>query len=506
MHKLAGYNGNLHSYSQSILDASNQYKNVKFKISFKKTFSLSEIIFFYQQKEDSYFFFMPFFNKQKNKIINDISLVYYRPDYIPLELPLYECKSINKNILESIPKNAYVFLATMNNYLNPMIPLMEALIKKGEKIIIVINLEAKKWDNFKKFQKNFNIVYIENFFNKEIKDRFQKNIDSIKTKWENSRNFFKRNVKWKNVYFFDIFERNYREIYYNYIPHVISYIDMAENLVNKIKPKALFVARLRRSVENSFNEVFRKYKLPTYMLLHGHISNEDNRYFSDGYFDRVEKIFVWDKLQKDILLSKKYEKVKNKQIIISGNPAWDHIAKLRKTKKFLKKLTIKKELKIKTSEYIVLVTQEFPLAGYLKAIKVIEKYKKYTLIIKVHPSEDKNRYNEIKSDRVIVVKTLKNIDLHSLLYNSILVLTHSSTVNLEAILCGRIVGTLLFPEFSHLPLLYDLNYYKMPIFKNEYELENYIKKGIKEMKNTSRIEFTGNAINKILNEILKGRL
>lgn len=500
LHKLAGYNGRLHTWVKFVHRAKNLLAKADIFNDFKsllKICDLADILYLINRKNSNAILPSLFFAiiKIKIKCFEFILEKNYKdPAYVPLEVPLIPSCISKEDPYKNINKEPYIFLATMNNYLNPMIPMINEFIKEKENTVVILPKNSAQWNNFNKIDQNAQILFIEDLLTQGIYNDFQSKIKTIKDEWLCSQNSFYKNVKWQDVKFFELFKRCYEEVYINYIPHTTAYIDIAREIRKKLKPKGLFVARLRRSVENSFNEVFSKYDIPKYMLIHGHISDEDSRYFTDGYFSRVDKIFVWGEWQKQTLLNKNFEKPDKNKIIASGNPSWDSLIDRYKTDNFIDKEEIKNKLNIK-KDYILIAAQSIcSTTGYKKAVEAILTDGRYDCIIKVHPEEDISRYKDKIFSKVTIVKNLEDeTDLHSLIRGSKLVLTHSSTAGTEALYCGTHCVILDFNEFRDCPLLIknDDNYNYV---KDARELQELLKK---ENFALQKIDLSQKSIDKI---------
>lgn len=488
LHKLAGYNGQLHNYAQSIIEADNMLRFSGFKkdlsVLKSKNHSLADALYLLNRKNS---LINILFKHRSINIINQIksqlAARFTDPEYISI-VPDFRKINSSNDIWAEIPENAFIFLATMNNYLNPMIPVMDELIVQGKPVVLLTVARLSEYPNFCKINTKVKIVFLEDLVDAQLENRFDSYLKSADAEWENAKKKHKENVKHASINFFELIERSYMEMYLTYIPHIKLFIDIAYKISEK-KPKCLIIARLRRETEISFNEVFRKLKIPTYMLIHGHISDEDSRYFADGYFDRVDKIFVWYEWQKYLLLNKNYEHVVENKIVITGNPAWEQLRKRVNNDDFISLNEIKKILKIQR-DYILLITQNgLPVSGYIKAVDAIVNHGKFDVVIKIHPEEKKNRYTFTDQKNIHIIDNGVEVDLHSLIKRAVFTLVHSSTVNLEIIEVGKKPVILDFLDFRDFPLLLNFDRNNVLWARDEKELIDIFNSEVPDIEVTS---------------------
>lgn len=203
------------------------------------------------------------------------------------------------------------------------------------------------------------------------------------------------------------------------------------------------------------------------------------------------KIAVFGKSTKDFLVSLGTDPNK---IVITGNPKFDAISKLNENK-------FSQSQKNKS---VILLTQPFVEIGFWKKeqrkkfintiIHSLHDLNDVNLIIKLHPFENKEDYEEIFEEIPKNIKIFKNSSVHDLINKSDLAITVSSTTGLESIsLCKPLIIINLFQN-EMFPLYEDMDIINiskeekiLPTIKsllfNEKRRNEEIKKNKKAMQN-----------------------
>ena len=341
---------------------------------------------------------------------------------------------IEKEEPKQIDKVSNVYFATMNNYLNSLIP----SILDNESSLLILPYEAKSWINYKEVL-NKKIPHI---FLEDILTINKKNIDKLKTKIINIYESNKDEILLYNGVDLSPVEKLLRKFLFNFMPLHIYLVRELEKFLRKIASgdTHFYVARDRRALENAFIQIGNNISGKTHMLIHGMISKNTCYYlWSVGRFEHVKYVHVWGKHDKDAITQR--QKFLNEQC---PNILVD------KTTIPFRKVNLADDRK-----YVLFAAQPFTNA-YIKYFS--EEYPRlrvdYPMIIRLHPEDkDKIIYYKRYSNKNVLIDDLKR-PIYSLLKNTTLVITFTSTVALEAMYNGIPTLFLNFKKLKTIPHIY----------------------------------------------------
>jgi len=483
MHKIAGYNVELHALVINVLAASratDKYLDVyqpPWMIYPLRGFSLDEYVLRERvTRAEGHFWHM--FGEQRANVSLKSAARCDVPGYIPLEVPLPDIPN-NPPLLSGI-QTPILFMASMNNYLNPMIPVMERLVELGHDVIILLPRFSRKWKNYIRLPDKLDKVFIEDLLTVDILEIYQQMKSEYQQFWKDHQGDLCDIFMLEGVSLWPLIQRDMENVLVNYVPHCIAYIEMAQLLVDDLGVRVAVCARLRRAVENSFFALFRNRDIFSMMLIHGHISDQPFRYFDDGYFEPVDAICVWGEDQLNKLLSSRSE-VKLNQIRLTGNPAWDSLVseQLRTQNRNELRRKIAGILGSDANQFWVTLIAEGDIARQFDAIqRVVLRVPDVLLLVKVRPGETPDWYSKNRNAEVgkqVQVIPHGEVELHDLLAASDVVLTFSSTTNLEALLLGTPVITVaLNPELVIRDRLVYLENFGLPFVTKEDDLYHHL--------------------------------
>lgn len=483
LHKIAGYNVGLHGRVRSVLATLEGVKiyldgcQSPWIISPLRSFPLRTYVFRERvRKLDGHFWHVWGEWRADACLRSQIRARCDDPNYIPLEVPLLD---MTPNELLALPnvQTSVLFMASMNNYLNPMIPIMERLTESGCNVVVLLPRFSAQWKNYARLPKEVQRLFIEDLLTPEIYDIYQRERSRYQQLWEERQEDLVDAFALEGVCLWPFIRRDMKNIVVNYLPHCVAYIEMAQMLVARLGTRVAVCARLRRAVENSFFASFRQSGVFTTMLIHGHISDQPGRYFDDGYFAPLDVVCVWGEDQRRKLLNKE-DGVRPEQITVTGNPAWDRLALERS--RFGDKIGLRQELAPILSQessgfWVTLTTEDENTKCQYEAIQqAVLRVPEAVLFVKVHPGERPDWYYEHRltgADERIRIVPHGKVDLHPLLAASHVVLTFSSTTNLEALLVGTPVITVaIAPSLTKRDRLVHLEAYGLPFATTEDKL------------------------------------
>jgi UDP-N-acetylglucosamine 2-epimerase len=262
-------------------------------------------------------------------------------------------------------------------------------------------------------------------------------------------------------------------VFEHLLPHTVGYIGLAERCLRYFKPWAVIIARQRRAFENAFVSVARREEVPTAMLIHGHVSSQPVYHFIDGRFDQMESIFAWGAAQKTTLVAKG---ASPEQVVVTGNPQWDRMANGldRLPGRDACRAEMAAALDLPSDKFWVTFTSQTnsrPFLSYILA--AVRALPGTVLIVKVHPVEGVQDYPIPAADQMRC-RVVKTVDLHILLRASDVVLTYTSTTNLEALAVGTPLCVVDFVPNPDIPHRIDLTAYGIPKAQNSEQLQKLL--------------------------------
>ena len=226
-------------------------------------------------------------------------------------------------------------------------------------------------------------------------------------------------------------------------------ISILERFFNKFNPDLLIATNSPRAEQAAFI-VAKKRKIPSICLVDMFGLQEFKWICEPGY---TNKVCVFSQYTKNIFVK---GGMKSEDVIVTGNPAFDSLAKGSSQKKvddFRNKKGWKK------NKVILWASQPEPQHHPFTNSKgdpkitnkiekelfsIVSKYPNWRLVIRLHPSEP-NRFNQLPSN---IEVSLKDENLAILLQSIDTVVTMTSTVGLEAALLGKPMVALNLSVFS----------------------------------------------------------
>jgi len=222
---------------------------------------------------------------------------------------LYNCKLIsyfvsfkyiNKSkILEISPNslkksNPYssridiLFVASLENYAKSL--LIHALSIKDKKIVFFLPIEAKNWHILMEIERQFKVIYPSNIgldFDEYIlsSEKYKKIIN------RNLNNIDKSRFAYKGISYFRIAIKPISHFLIEFVSTNIVFLNAIHLFFKKSPPLELYVARDRRTIENSFVQVLGSLGVKTHMIMHGVVtSNYDCSQLFTTHYQYVDYI------------------------------------------------------------------------------------------------------------------------------------------------------------------------------------------------------------------------
>ncbi|MFH1590545.1 MAG: hypothetical protein ABIC95_01320 [archaeon] len=386
--------------------------------------------------------------------------------------------SLDKIIDLDTRKKKYdnIYFASMNNYLNPLLDFM----KKRQRNLLIVPLEAKNWSNYSKLlKKKVDFVYLQSLveYDKNKINSYEKFI----------RNEYQR--KKANIIFFErknlaCTEMTLKEFLFDFVPkHIVVVNSLYRWLtLHSHKHTSFHVSRDRRALENAFLQIGNKISGETNILNHGLISSNFDKHLWYR-FDMCKNIYVYGKYDKNVIIMKQEaldETCPN--LIVVTNNFFNYVKKEKQD------------------------TVLFIGGGYINryiGMIVNSLADDYKIVIRLHPGEQNlvTKYKKYEMKESVTIDDLKS-SIYPLFKNARVVLSFSSTSVLESIQNDIPVFILDFNGLDR-----QLNIFKearLIDFKDMMVTENDLQDKIKKLFNDKQYEKRILTINRKLYDYFVG--
>lgn len=358
-----------------------------------------------------------------------------------------------------------LFVASTANYLNPMLPLLRALRDTGRGVALIAPRIARQWPQFAAIPADVHVTFLEDCFDLAA-------AEARKALREAAQHAPPFGAHWtvQGVPLRPLIAAELDRFQSLHPPEAAALIEIARAALARLGTRLVVCARQRRALEIAFVRTAHQHSLKTAMIIHGHLAfDAPDAYFIYGSFEALDRVLVWGNDQRDRLLCARNPcaglPLRDPQIVVTGNPAWDELAGRRWTasRRAEARANLASQLGLDPARpWITLATQDITRTQYPDILEALHPLD-IQLLVKVHPAEDPAAYApKPEHDKVRVLRP-RETDLHHLLAASDLLITYSSTVNLEALLLGTPVLTAaLRPEIRERDRLLRLDDFGLP--------------------------------------------
>jgi hypothetical protein len=397
-----------------------------------------------------------------------VNRFFYTIGYEKTEVPLFQARP-HLPLAPLDAPTSMLFVASMGNYVNPMLPVMPAL---SSQVVTVVPSASREWKRYADLVKVSRVVFAEQLLDPALATEMQAKRREYRLLFREKRALCQERLRLENgLDLWPFAALGMQVVFDQLLPHAVGYIGLAERAIRHFRPRAVVIARQRRIFENAFVAVARRHGIPTGMLIHGHVSSQPVYHFVDGRFDQVDLICSWGEAQKQALLEKG---APGDGVLVTGNPQWDRLSTSlgNLAPRDVCRSTIVDQVHVPEETFWVTFTSQAVSRSFFPTIlDVIRRLPGTVLIVKVHPGERVKDYQAMvpPSDRrrCWVVKA---VDLHTLLQASDVVLTFTSTTNLEALAVGTPLCIVDFSGEPDMPQRIDLSVYGIPEARDDEQL------------------------------------
>lgn len=364
-----------------------------------------------------------------------------------------------------------LFVASMNNYLNPMVPVMRTLVEMGHPPLALLPTGSENWPAAADMPTEVGRVVLPGPATTVAARVFSKERDRFARLWERHGPNVASCFRVDGVDLWPLVALDVERFIKDYFPFAIACIETARDLVDRFGITSVALARLRRATESALAAGFRSRGVPVTMLVHGHVSNFPERRFDAGDFSGADRVCVWGADQARQVIQSAWPP-KPQRVVAVGNPAWDQLIAGPRRDRVAVRSALSARLGLDSRVlWCVLTSQTLTLDQFPEVLAAFAREPRAALIVKVHPAEDPAWYQErlagLPSARVVAHA---GANLHDLLCAADLTMTFSSTTNLESLLLGTPVVTYVFGALAGQDRAVYLERYGLPLARTGEEL------------------------------------
>lgn len=362
-----------------------------------------------------------------------------------------------------------LFVASMPNYLNPMCPVMADLTFRGAKVTALVarsmlervpHVSGVRW------------AAIESLMNsKEASNRISST--NLAMAWKASGLQSPDSMIHEGIDLWPVVTRDVFHVASDVAVDALMVRSIANRALQQSGAKVLAVARLRRMTELAFADAAKGANARIAMILHGHISDSPRLKFDAGSFKACDVICAWGDSQATTVRALAGPRVR---VAVTGNPQWDAVASRglapdSDRQQVRRSCAIQLNL-VEDDLWFVWLSQDLSRGVFPLVQQTVLGVPGTCLIVKVHPSENPETYAALvdpaNEARVRVTRAVP--ELHDLLHAADVALTFHSTTNIEALLLGTPVVTVVPKDLESLDRVIYLEKFGQPVATDEASL------------------------------------
>lgn len=379
-----------------------------------------------------------------------------------------------------------LFVASMDNYLNPMIPVMAELARRGQRMGVVLPGEAGTWANAGRIPGDvtrigFVDLLASDLVEPDLVELGARERARVEGAWQDRERDIAATLRDGPIDLWPLARQDLRRMAMEYLPRALQFWRAGERLVRDYGVRAIVGARMRRTCDIALVLGARSAGATASILIHGHITDAPERRFDDGSYDQLDAIGAWGDDQRRAILAKSAPGaiIEPDRVLSAGNPAWDELA--RRDHSMARRSEVRRgiarELDLPLERpWFVLTTQETSAPQYGAIRDAVLATRDAVLVVKTHPREDASLYaarDDQERARIRVVSGSYPA-LHDLLLAADATITFHSTTNLESLLVGTPVITVALGGLRDTDRLVFLERFGLPLATSEQALRDII--------------------------------
>ena len=361
---------------------------------------------------------------------------------------IYENERISfvEQVIKKRPENRdYIFIASMENYLNPMIKIANLYPSNSA---LLLPYRDNKWNaKMSELNQNVRVFYLGDYCSVEESQDLEKKYFNNK---KNIVNIYHCN----QLFNIGLNDKDISLIESMIIPKTKTIEHIMEEFIKLIKPKRIYIARQRRIFDSLSVKIAKKLSITSHMLIHGHIGNQYKFVLENGLFS-VDNIYYFLDGQK--------KAINNSFLTINENVNYYKIRYYQNNNLY--------RFDPDSENIIIFVDNNYKseYSFLISILKVLQKTKNIKIHIKLHPGYRGNLKEKSKSFNQNNIFISYNFSEKSYRF----AISNISTINLDLFADG-------LPVIIH-AVNYKLNFH---FIKKEYKLNGIrVHKSLLSLKN-----------------------
>lgn len=354
-----------------------------------------------------------------------------------------------------------LFVATMETYLNPMIPVMRALLARGERVALLSPAAGAHWSTLRDVPLPVERLSFHDLMTRRDAMEIRGQERQVRSWLARSETALSSRFASAGVDLWPLVAPDVHETARIYLPMASWLINAGRRLAEDHGVDTVVCARLRRCADSALAIGVQRGQGRCIVIPHGHIGESPNRRFIDGQYAWADLVCAWGGEQRRQFLDKR-EGVRPERVVVTGNPAWDALRPPSDRRALRQRIC--GELGLGAGPLFVYATQADGRAQARQVVRAVLDIPGACLVIKVHPREERAAYDAlIRGSSHAVVVAGASPGLHDLLAAADALLTFHSTTNIESLLLGTPVITTAMDDLAGVDRLVELERWGLPL-------------------------------------------
>lgn len=373
-----------------------------------------------------------------------------------------------------VPDASVLFVATMESYLNPLLPVMEAVARRGSSCMLLAPPESIAWSSLHALPRAVCAVTTDALLTRRDAGEMAARRRRVGEWLARPDTRLAERFTTLGVNLWPLVAPDIHAFGTSYIPAAAWLLDAGRRLATRHGVGAIVCARLRRCAECALALGVQAGGGRCIVVPHGHVGENPARRFVDGSFDTADAVCAWGEEQKRQLLAKN-DGVAPGRVVVTGNPAWDAL-RVSPPRRDDARRRVVRALgwgEDDPGALLVYATQPDAAGQNAAVFRAALAAPGLRLVVKTHPREDARACQAALGGadpaRFRVIDGAGPA-LHPLLAAADAVVTFHSTVNIEALLLGTPVVTAALGELAREDRLVPLERFGLPVCTDEIAL------------------------------------
>ncbi|MFM9957462.1 MAG: hypothetical protein ACKVZJ_05270 [Phycisphaerales bacterium] len=399
------------------------------------------------------------------------------PEYVPLEVPLQSAAC--GAVAPTTPSNgSVVFVGSMSNYFNPMLPLINALVQRGTPCLVVAPRESRAWSTTARLDTRATLVCFEDLISEPLWQRLGREQQRFRERWPTVAAAVSEAISFKGISLWPLVATDVERTLADYLPQACVFREAGRMLGALVGAKVVVTARLRRVADGAVALGLKDAGARCIVLPHGHIAPDPRSEFGAGSFEMADVVAAWGPDQARTLAERMRGDCEPEKVLVTGNPEWEALRARRPSTQPRTEIRriITEQFRVEPAPRLgVIISQPVGPALLRHALEGCTGVSGWRFLVKAHPGDDQSTVAQlVDSARAAGANAglapHGSIDLHDLLGGADVSVVFSSTANVESLLVGTPVITLDLPELNAFQRHPKFENFGLPLARSAAEL------------------------------------